>query len=204
MGSYVEEFQDDSREKESELVITIDGASGAGKGTLARHIAELLDISYYSAGDFFRNIADEKGMTVEELSEKADKETDIEVDRRTLEKGLKENCIIESRIASWILGGYSDFKIHITADPEERAKRILQDLENRDSEEGGSNLQEAKEKIQKRDRNNDRRYQEYYGIDTSDLEIYDLMIDNTDLNIEEQNRLVKEVLAQVFPGQFED
>ena len=118
MESYIPEFQKD-REKNSDILITIDGPSGAGKGTLAEFISRELDIPNYSAGDFFRQLAQEKGLTVEELSAQADKQTDITVDERTLEKGLNESCVIESRISSWVLGSYSDLRIYLTAEIDE-------------------------------------------------------------------------------------
>ena len=173
-------------ERESEILITIDGRSGAGKGTLAEHIAEFMDIERYSAGDFFRNIASEKGLTVEELSEKADKDTDLEVDKRTFQKGLSENCVIESRISCHVMGDYSDLKIRLKADLDERSERVA-------SREGLSE-EDARQRIIKRDRDNKERYRDYYGINMDDLTIYDLIIDNTELSIEETNQLVEEAL----------
>jgi cytidylate kinase len=196
--SYVEEFEED-RQKDSDLVVSICGPSGAGKGTLGRFIADTLNVNFYSAGDFFRQLAEEKGLTVEELSEKADKETDLEVDRRTLEKGLEEDCVIESRISAWILGEYADLTIYVTASLEERAKRVMGDLENRENEEGAETLEEAKQRIEKRDRDNDQRYEKYYGIDMDNRKIFDVLIDNTDMSVEEQNQLVKKILEQRFP-----
>ncbi len=177
-------------ERESDILITIDGRSGAGKGTLANHIAEFMDIERYSAGDFFRNIAEEKGLSVEELSEKADKETDLEVDKRTFQKGLNENCVIESRISCHVMGDYSDLKIRLKADLGERSERVA-------SREGLSK-EDARQRIIKRDRDNKERYRDYYGINMDDLTIYDLIIDNTDLTIEETNKLVEEALKAWF------
>ena len=203
MESYIPEFQKD-REKNSDILITIDGPSGAGKGTLAEFISRELDIPNYSAGDFFRQLAQEKGLTVEELSAQADKQTDITVDERTLEKGLNESCVVESRISSWVLGSYSDLRIYLTAEIDERARRVKEDSDagERDDEDDKSSFEEAKDKIEQRDADNRQRYHDYYGIDVEDLEMYDLIIDNTDLDLEEQEQLVKKALKKRFPEEL--
>ena len=177
-------------EKNSEILITIDGKSGAGKTKLAEHVSKYLDITHYSAGKFFRKIADEKGLTVGELSKKAGKETDLEVDKRTFQKGLEEDCVIESRISCHVLGDYSDLKIRLTADLDERARRVAE-RENLSAE-------DAEERIRKRDNDNKQRYREYYGLDMDELEVYDLVIDNTELSVEETNELMEKALKMWF------
>ncbi|WP_414836854.1 (d)CMP kinase [Candidatus Nanohalococcus occultus] len=203
MESFIEEFQGD-HEKTSELVVTVDGPSGAGTGTLASFIAEELGINCYSAGDFFRGIAADRDMTVEELGKVADKQTDLKVDRRTLEKGLSENCVIEARIPSRVLGTYSDLRIYLTADLEERAKRVSKDQEEgkRENEEKSDSLEEVKERIRKRDEENWRRYKDYYGIENT-KDIYDVLIDNTEMTIDEQQEQVRKILERKFPEQLE-
>ena len=176
--------------RESEILITIDGKSGAGKSILAEHLANYLSINHHSAGDFFRKISEEKGLTVEQLAEKAGKEIDVEVDRRTFRKGLSEDCVIESRIASRVLSEYADLKICLKADMSERAERVA-DREN-------LSLKEAKEQVQQRDRNDSNRYQKYYGIDIENLGIYDLVLDNTGLTVEETNKLVESAVDTWF------
>lgn len=193
MNSYIKEFQGD-HEKTSDTVITVDGPSGAGKGTIADYIASKLGIYHFSASDVFHSIAEERGISHVELAKKADKQVDLEVDRRTLERGLENNCVIDSRIASWVLGDYSDLRIHVTADLEERAKRIAA----REDKELDKVLEETKE----RDKENSRRYRDYYSIDTEDLDAYDVLIDNSDMSISEQEKQIDKILRQRFPEKF--
>lgn len=195
MESYIDQFQD-SHEKHAGLIITVDGPSGSGKGTLAEYIAEKLGIEHFSAGDVFRAIADDQGISHVELAKKADKDVDVKVDRRTLERALKESCVVDGRLPSWVLGDYSDLRIFLTADLEERARRVAE-REDKD-------LEKVKEETGERDKENKRRYHEYYGIDTEELDIYDLIIDNTDMGVEEQEELVDNVLKQEFPERYSE
>lgn len=191
MGSYIEDFQGD-HEKQADIIVTVDGPSGSGKGTLAEEIADRLGINHFSAGDVFRSIAEDRGMTHVELAEQADKGVDLEVDRRTLQRALEESCVIEGRLPSWVLGDYSDLKIFLTADEEERARRVA----------GRENIDRKtalREEIRARDQENSKRYEEYYGIDTSRTDIYDVIFDNTDLSLEEQNQLIDKIIRQRFP-----
>lgn len=195
MGSYIEEFQDD-REKNSDIIITIDGMAATGKGTLAEFIADRLNLRHFSASDVFYQVAEERGLEDHELSEKAEKELDLEIDLRTLERALKQSCVAEGRIPSYAVGDFSDLRIRIIADKEERADRLAE-RENMDRE-------EALEIVKKRDKEDSRRYSEYYDIDTDNKEIYDLIIDNSELGIEEQNQLVDKVLKQEFPERYRE
>lgn len=187
MGSYIEEFQED-REKESDIVVTIDGPSGSGKGTMAEQIAEILDIEHFSASDVFYSIAEERGISHVDLSKQAGKQVDLEVDRKTIERGLENDCVIDSRIASWVLGDHPDLKIRLDADLEERAERI--------AEREGKDAEKVREETEQRDSENSRRYKEYYGIDTSDPEIYDVLIDNTDMDVKEQRKLLEKLIEE--------
>lgn len=194
MQSYIEEFQKNQRTKNAEIIITVDGPSGSGKGTLSRHIAQKLDIENFSAGDMFRSIAEERNISHLELAKKADKEIDLEVDRKTLNQALKKSCAVDGRLPSWVLGSYSDIRIYLTASIKERATRISK-RENKD-------FKKAKKETIKRDKENKNRYKKYYGIETENLEIYDLIIDNSNMSISEQNKLVNKVLKRKFPDKI--
>ncbi|MFB6114912.1 MAG: (d)CMP kinase [Candidatus Nanohalobium sp.] len=194
MESYIEELRN-SNEKEAEFIITVSGPSGSGKSTLAQYLAEKLEFEHISAGKIFRSIASERDETVEELSHNADKETDLEVDQRVLKKSLKKSCVVDSRIAPWVLGRYSDFNFYLTAEEEERARRVA---ERKDITE-----EEALKRNRKRDRDNRSRYSEYYGISPADHSIFDAEIDTTDQTPEEQNKQGETILRKRFPQLFE-
>ncbi len=194
MESYIEEFQE-SRAKKSDIIITIDGFAGAGKGTLAKQVSEILDLKHFSASDVFYQIAEERNLSDHELSNKAEKEVDLAIDRKTLERGLNQSCVIDSRISSWVLGSYSDLRIRLTAEPEERARRL--------AEREDLDLEEAEKIISKRDEGDIERYRKYYDLDLNDTSIYDLLIDNTDLGIDEQKKFVRKALKEKFSEKVE-
>lgn len=194
MESFIEDFKDD-REKNSDIIIAIDGMAGAGKGTVARFIADKLGIEHFSASDVFYQVADERNLEDHELSEEAEKELDLEIDKRTLARALNNSCVVEGRIPCYAVGSYADLKIRLKADPEERAERI----KGRE----GVDENNAEEIVRKRDREDSRRYREYYGIDTEDLEIYDIVVDNTELTIQQQNEMILEELKKQFPERTE-
>ena len=52
-------------------VITIDGPAGVGKTTLARRLAETLDISYLDTGAMFRTLALKLGLAAESMTDEA-------------------------------------------------------------------------------------------------------------------------------------
>ncbi|MEM4602157.1 MAG: nucleoside monophosphate kinase, partial [Desulfurococcaceae archaeon] len=67
--------------------IVISGPPGSGKTTQAKIIAERYNLKYFSAGRIFRDIAKQRGLSLEELSSIAlkDSSVDLEVDRKTFE-----------------------------------------------------------------------------------------------------------------------
>jgi len=189
MESYIQDLKDD-RQKKSDIVVTIDGLAGAGKGTLAEQVSDILGLKHFSASDVFYSIAEERNLSDHELSEEAEKEVDLAVDRKTLERALNQDCVIDSRISSWVLGTYSDLRIRLEADIEERARRV--------AERENISTEKARKIIEKRDKGDKKRYSQYYSIDLENKEIYDLLIDNTDLGIEEQRKVVKKAIEKRF------
>jgi cytidylate kinase len=163
------------------MIITISGIAGSGKSTVAKLLAQKLNYRHHSIGDFMREIAKERNLTLLELSKQAetDKTIDQELDKKQIELGKKEdNFVIDSRLGFHFIPNSK--KIFLEVDIKEAAKRILN--EKRQHEQY-RDIEDSVEKIKTRISSEDKRYQEYYKIDYHDKQNYDIVIDTTNLDV---------------------
>jgi cytidylate kinase len=153
------------------LVVTVSGPHGTGKSTYARALAEDLHLRYVSAGELFRELAKQRGMSLESFSRYAanNPEVDHLIDQRTREEAKSGNVVIDAQLSGWIVKDEADIKLLLVASDAVRFNRIAQ--RDHVSFEFARNETLAREEIQR------IRYKNYYGIDVSDLSIYDLRID---------------------------
>ena len=154
-------------------VITLGGLHGTGKSSVADRIAKKFGLRRVSAGMIFRKLAKERGYTLEEYNEVA--EVDPEIDRlmdNTLrDEAQKGNVVLDGQLAAWMAGENADYRILLTAPLEVRVRRI--------AERDEISFEEAKQETMAREASEKERYFSFYGIDTADLSVYDLII-NTD------------------------
>lgn len=182
------------------MIITISGTPGSGKSTVGKIIAERLKLNHYSTGDLMRSIAKDKGVTLEQLGKIADNddgEIDRQLDDRQVSLGKSEdNFVIDGRLSFHFIP--NSVKIFIDATIEERARRIYSDIVNnlRPSETAES-LKDEISKISDRELVEKKRYQQYYQLNPFDKTNYDLVIDSTDLSI---NEVVEKILASIGKG----
>ncbi|MFO8015844.1 MAG: cytidylate kinase family protein [Candidatus Woesearchaeota archaeon] len=165
------------------MIITISGRPGAGKSSVAKRVAAKLGMKHYSMGDLQRSIAKEKGVSLAELSEmeERDKSIDKEVDRKQEELGKREdNFVIDSRIGFHFIP--QSVKVFLDVDPDTGAGRIYR--EKRDDERF-STLEKTEDELKSRVASEKKRYMEYYNTDHHDMSNYDIVIDTTDMSIEE-------------------
>lgn len=176
------------------MIITISGPPGSGKTTVARIVANHISAELISAGSFFRKIASEMGISVVELNRRAesdfsiDSKLDSEILRRVLEaRNANRNVIVESHIAGWLLKEYSTFSIYLNAPVEERARRI--------SIRDKMSFNDALLEIFRREFSHYTRFMQYYGIDISDISLFDLSINTKKMKPEEIASLVENFIS---------
>ena len=175
------------------MIITISGTAGSGKSTVASEIAKELNLEYHSTGNLMRDMAKEKGMTLLELSKKAEenKSIDKELDEKQIKLGKeKDNFVIEGRLSAHFIP-HADFKIFLDADTEIRAKRIM---EHKRHDEKSEDMNEMLMIMDTREKSEKQRYKKYYDVDYMDKNQYDFCIDTSKKNA---NEIVREILSIV-------
>ena len=166
------------------MKITISGPPGSGKTTVARILSDRLKIKLISAGSVFRQLAKERGMSIEDFSRLAeiDPEIDVLIDKMQKEMAEREkNLIVEGRLSAWMIKD-ADLKVLIFADAEIRYNRIAR--------REGKDVQIVRQETKMREEIERRRYQKYYNINVDDWSIYDLIVNS--------NRLSAEKIAEII------
>lgn len=163
------------------MIITITGDLESGKSSIAKLLADKLNHDFLSTGALFREIAQSKGMDVNELTEAAknDSSIDMHIDDLLI-KFNKDNYVIDSRMAWKFID--KSFKIFFTVNEIVAAKIIY--TANRENEHYAS-LDETVKYISRRKCEEDRRYQNLYGVDVNDYLNYDLVIDTSSISVKE-------------------
>jgi cytidylate kinase len=157
------------REVDSNLFITVSGPPGCGATTLTEGLAAALDCGYVIGGDIFRELAEERDLSLQQLIAKAEEDDAID---RALDERLRriaeqwgaanKSFVLESRLAGWLAGNRADLRIWLDAPEEVRVERL-------DQEEIGAAMRV-------REVSEAGRYRSYYGIDLEDQSFYDISL----------------------------
>ncbi|MBI4812343.1 cytidylate kinase family protein [Candidatus Falkowbacteria bacterium] len=171
------------------MIITISGAPGSGKSTIAKMLSEKLNWPRYYIGGLRREKARQKGLTLAEYNKlgESDLATDREVDRYQAELAKKtDNFIIEGR-TSWHFMPKS-IKININVSEEEGARRVFEETKKDNQRNEDAELKAVSDVLQshrKRIASDKMRYKKYYNIDAYDQSNYDFVVDTTRLTKDE-------------------
>lgn len=167
--------------------ITISGTPGSGKSTIAQFLAEKMDLERYYMGGILRELSKKRGLTLRQYLELGEKDptVDKEVDDYQVSLADEDDWVIEGRTSFHLLP--DSIKVFITVSPQVGVQRIFDDKKERN--EGSFNtVEDLMIETEKRMQSDRKRYHKYYGIDVFDPENYDIVIDTTDLSLEEAEK----------------
>lgn len=178
--------------------ITITGNLGSGKSSIAKILKEQ-GYEIVSTGNIFRQLAMEKGLSVEEFNkqvneatQRGDRSVDKLIDDTTTKIGKeKDHIIFDSRLA-WNFVPDS-FKIFVITDIDEASRRVFHDSMRANSESYDSQ-DTCKKALIHRQEMETVRYQDIYHIDYYDMSNYNLVIESTNAAPAE---LAEEILGQL-------
>lgn len=172
------------------MIITIAGKPGSGKTTVAKLLAAKLNYKYYSCGQYMKELAAKKGVTLNQLLEIAEKDpaVDKEADNWQTQLGKKEdNFILDSRLGFHFIS--KSFKVFLDVDLDVSAERLYQAGHS-----GEHTLEETRQIIQKRLDSEILRFSKQYNVNHLDFSHYNLVLVTSSLPPE---RIVQEILDRV-------
>ena len=157
------------------MLITLSGLPGSGTSTVARTVASRIGLDHLDGGTVFRTMASERGLSLAAFAEIAESDDAIDraLDDRLVDRAREGDVLLESRLAGWLVtqAALPALRIWLSCDEHERAARV-----------GGRDGHAAADALatnRVREASERTRYLTYYGIDLTDLRIYDLVIDST-------------------------
>ena len=163
-------------------MITLGGKPCSGKSTIGKLLESDYGCDRVSIGDWFREIAEKKGMTVNELNDYLTKTKDVEIDymldsrvQELHRKRVDEDVVIESRTAAFFAPRAYNVYTNITK--REQIKRLV----NSGRKGEDLNPETALDNLMKRENDESERYVVLYGYDNRILTNYDLVLDTSNI-----------------------
>lgn len=167
-------------------IITISGPPGSGTSTVSRNVAESLDYSRFASGDFMRNLARERGISLQELTDLAEDnpEIDQKIDSKVQNLADADELVVDSRLGFHFIP--ESFAVYLEVNFDVAAKRIYQDKDKRkeEGERDAESIKETKAQIIERLESERKRYKDLYNIDHTNHTHYDLIIRTDDKTVE--------------------
>jgi cytidylate kinase len=177
--------------------ITITGALGSGKSTVAKKLAEQLNLIYYSTGSAQRKIAEKMGITTLQLNQLAETDKSIDDKIDAVIKSMNNDgngYIVDSRLAWHFMP--NSFKVKLEVNPTEAASRIFND-NSRSSESKYQSPEEVFNATALRRKSERERFLKYYQVDIEDNNNFDLIVDTSNLSVDDVCDIIKKAFNEV-------
>jgi cytidylate kinase len=158
--------------------IVISGDLGSGKTTVAKELAQRLDLPQISVGNLYREMAQSRGMSALQLNLHAELDDAVDGYVDQLQSKIAksgEQLVVDGRLAWFFFTGA--FKVHLVVDPAVAAQRVLS--RPQDGVEIYSSLDEAQELLRNRSESERARFFRRYHVDKGRLRNYDMVCDTT-------------------------
>ncbi len=176
--------------------ITVSGLPGSGTTSLSRYLAERHGFSMISAGEVFRQLAQEHNMELARFGNLArqDPSYDKMIDARQKEIAQeRDDIIVEGRLSGWMVDG-ADLKVWLYAPIGCRIQRIAT-RDNVADEKTAAALTLEREQCEA------DRYRSYYSIDISDLSIYHIILNSEHWGVEGLGAIIDTAIARLKPDE---
>jgi CMP/dCMP kinase len=164
-------------------IITLSGDIGSGKSAVGKLLAALTEFELLSTGSIQRSIATKLGITTLELNRRSatDRSVDDMIDQGTVELGkTRDKFIMDSRLAWHFIP--DAFKVFLTVSPRVGGERVFNAA--RPEERHGS-VEIAVENNLTRQKLEQERWGNLYGVELRNYANYDLVVDTSIITPEE-------------------
>lgn len=171
------------------VLVAVSGRHGAGKTTLAKAIASHFNLTYVSAGEIFREMAQNHEMDLIEFTRYAEDhpEIDRQIDQKMQAEAKKGNRVLDSQLAYYFSKDLNPINILVFAKEEDVIRRV--------SEREGISLEKAREEVKTREKNERQRFMDLYGVDLWDPKDFDLMINTSRISKHKAKKIALESVA---------
>ena len=169
--------------------ISIAGEPGTGKTTARNRLQQKLGYPVHNNGEYGRALCEKMGYPFKDYEKfmKDFPQMDQVIDESCVQAAYDNtNLIIDARLGWHFVP--NSFKVFLTCDLPEAARRIFNDTERNESY---SSLEECETIAKKRFDDENARFMEKYGVSNATRSQFDLVVDTTHLSKEE---VVDEIL----------
>jgi CMP/dCMP kinase len=164
-------------------IITVSGRPGSGKSSTADQVAELLSYTRYSTGDIVRSMLRKHKMTLAEFNNRAehDSSLDQKLDEELRNLRNEHDIVIDSRLGFYWIP--ESFKVFLDLSPDVSIARIYKDATTNtlrsSSGEGGSDMSNVIDQIERRVQSERARFKKLYNINPYAHTHFDLIVDTS-------------------------